>query len=35
MSDNFWDEFKRHKKEKFDADRKAFLDDAINEDDGG
>ena len=33
--DPFWDELKAHKKEKFDADRKLFLDCAKQSDDGG
>ena len=36
MSDeNFWSELKRHKKEKFDADRRTFLSKAVADDDGG
>lgn len=33
--DPIWDALKAHSKEKFDADRKAFLANAITEDDGG
>ena len=36
MSDeDFWAELKRHKKEKFDADRHTFLSKAVADDDGG
>lgn len=33
--DEIWDIMKAHSKEKFDADRKRFLDDATKADDGG
>lgn len=33
--DEFWDDLKAHKKEKFDKDRKAFLATALSNDDGG
>jgi hypothetical protein len=33
--DPIWDAMKQHSREKFDADRKRFLDTAIAEDDGG
>lgn len=32
--DPFWDGLKQHKKEKFDADRKSFMEKANTEDDG-
>jgi hypothetical protein len=32
--DGFWKALKDHKKEKFDSDRKRFLDQAIKDDDG-
>lgn len=35
MRDEFWDELKRCKKEKFDADRAAALAKAVAGDDGG
>ena len=34
MRDEFWDALKAHKKEKFDADRAAFLTKAVADDDG-
>jgi hypothetical protein len=33
--DDFWAALAAHKKEKFDADRKRFLQEAIERDDGG
>lgn len=33
--DEFWDGLKAHKREKFDADRKAFMGAAVATDDGG
>lgn len=33
--DPFWDALKEHKKEKFDKDRKTFMDKAVAEDDDG
>ena len=33
--DPFWGALKEHKKEKFDTDRKTFMDKAVAEDDGG
>ena len=35
MRDDSWAELKRHKKEKFNADRDAFLHKAVQDDDGG
>ena len=35
MRDDLWDALKRHKKEKFNADRDAFLREAVGDDDGG
>lgn len=32
--DPIWDDLKKHSKEKFDADRAKFLDQAISDDDG-
>lgn len=33
--DPIWDDLKEYSKAKFDADRKRFMEDASNEDDGG
>lgn len=33
--DSFWDDLKAYKKDKFNADRKAFMDKAVTNDDGG
>ena len=35
MRDDLWDAIKQHKKEKFNADRDAFLREAVRDDDGG
>ena len=35
MRDDLWDALKQHKKEKFNADRAAFLSEAVRDDDGG
>ena len=35
MRDELWDDLKRHKKEKFNADRDVFLREAVRDDDGG
>lgn len=35
MRDDLWGALKRHKKEKFNADRDAFLSKAVKDDDGG
>jgi len=33
--DPIWDDLKQHSKEKFDSDRKRFMEQAIENDDGG
>lgn len=34
MRDEIWDAIKQHKKEKFDSDRRSFMEKAIADDDG-
>ena len=34
MRDEIWDALKQHKKDKFDADRQRFMEQAVQEDDG-